>query len=58
MPEEELRNGDLSGSGHTLELRLLNEAALVLVNDLEDIFDLLGRLRGQARHLEELLVAE
>lgn len=27
---------------HTLELRLLDEAAVVLIEDLEDIFDFLG----------------
>lgn len=31
-------------SPHTLELGLLDEAALVLVEDLEDLFDLLGGL--------------
>lgn len=43
---------------NTLELRLLDEAAFVIVEDLEDILDLLGRLWGQATQTEELLVAE
>lgn len=29
---------------YILELRLLDEAAVVLIEDLEDVFDLLGRL--------------
>lgn len=43
---------------HSLELRLLDEAAVVFIQDLKDIFDFLGRLRGQAAQLEELFVAE
>lgn len=43
---------------YALELRLLDEAAVVLVEYLEDIFDFLGCLGRQATQLEELLVAE
>lgn len=43
---------------HTLELRLLDEAALVLVQDVEDIFDLFGCLGGQTTGREELCVGE
>lgn len=53
-----VRNANSSASCNILELRLLDVAAVVLVEDLEDIFDLLGRLWGQATQLEKLLVAE
>lgn len=43
---------------YTLELRLFYVAAVVLVEDLEDISDLLGCLRGQAAQLGELLEGE
>lgn len=42
----------------SLELLLLNEAAVVLVNDPEGFLYIIGRLAGQARHLEESLVVE
>jgi len=41
-----------------LQLVLLNEAALVLVNDGEGLLDIIRRLAGQTARLEELLVVE
>ena len=41
-----------------LQLLLLNEHALVLVNDGEGLLDVVGRLAGHAARLEELLVVE
>lgn len=43
---------------HTLELRLLNVAAVIIIEDVEDILDFLGRLWGEATQLEEPFVAE
>lgn len=43
---------------YTLELRLLNVAAAVLIQDVEDILDFLGGLWGQPTKLEEPFVAE
>lgn len=41
-----------------LQLLLLNEAAVVLVNDGEGLLHIIGALAGQAARLEELLVVE
>lgn len=41
-----------------LQLFLLNEAAVVLVNDLEGRLDIVGGLLGQATGSKELLVVE
>lgn len=41
-----------------LQLLLLNEAAVVLVNDAEGLLDLIGRLGGQADLSKEGLVVE
>lgn len=42
----------------SLELLLLNEAAVVLVDDGEGLLHVVGALAGQAAGLEELLVIE
>lgn len=41
-----------------LQLFLLNEVALVLVDDVESLLDLFGGLAGHAACLEELLVVK
>lgn len=41
-----------------LQLILLNETALVLVDDGEGLLDLVGGLAGQTTGLEERLVVE
>lgn len=42
----------------SLQLLLLNEAAVVLVDDGEGLLHIVGALAGQAACLEELLVVE
>lgn len=44
--------------GSLLELILLNEATLVLVNEVEGFLQILSRLASQANLGEELLVVE
>lgn len=44
--------------GSLLELILLNEATLVLVNQVEGFLQILSRLASQANLGEELLVVE
>merc|ERR1719419_970704 len=41
-----------------LQLLLLNEAAVVLVNDFEGVLDIICRLAGQSACLEKLLVVK
>lgn len=43
---------------YTLELRLLNKAAVIIIEDVEHILDFLGGLWGEATQLEESFVAE
>lgn len=66
------RSSDKSASAHSLwsllfisckvcfslQLLLLNEAAVVLVDDEEGLLHFIGALAGQAACLEELLVLE
>lgn len=48
----------LNNDDDSLELFLLDVAAVVIVQDGEDLLDVLGALLGEATHLEELLGAE
>lgn len=43
---------------YLLQLLLLNEAAVVLVNDFEGFLHIIGSFCSQAAGLEELLVVE